>query len=70
MRLLSIVLIQSFTQTGLKCIDGLIEFVGECNLIEFLQDCLVAALTHTVGLRRFLPWFWYVRCHRMAGQAR
>ena len=33
MRLLSIVLIQSFIQTGLKCIDGLIEFVGECNLI-------------------------------------
>ena len=32
-RLLGIVLIQSFIQTGLKCIDGLIEFVGECNLI-------------------------------------
>lgn len=57
MRLLSIVVIQSFIQAGLKCIDGLIEFVGECNLIEFLQDRLVAAFTHTVGLRWFLPGF-------------
>jgi len=57
MRLLSIVVIQSFIQTSLKCIDGLIEFVGECNLIEFLQDRLVAAFTHTVGLRWFLPGF-------------
>ena len=70
MRLLSIVVIQPFIQTGLKCIDGLIEFVGECNQIEFVQDRLVAGFTHTVGLRRFLPWFWDVRCHRMAGHGR
>ncbi len=45
-----IVVIDSLVQIVLQLLDGLINFLAECHLIELLQDGFVEPLADAVGL--------------------
>ncbi len=51
MSALVVVVEQPFIEIGLQCIDAVIEFLAERDLVELLQHCLVEALADAVGLR-------------------
>ena len=46
-----VVVIDPLVQVDLQLLDGLVNFLAECDLIELLQDGLVEPLADAVGLR-------------------
>ena len=51
MRALLVVVMQPFIQIGLQRVHAVVKFLAERDLIKLLQDRLMEALAHTVGLR-------------------
>ena len=51
MRVLVIIVMQPFVEIGLQRVVAVKKFLAERDLIIILQDRLMEALAHTVGLR-------------------
>ena len=51
MRALVVIVMQPFVEIGLQRVDAVKKFLAEGDLIIILQDRLMEALAHTVGLR-------------------
>ena len=51
MRALVVIVMQPFVEIGLQRVDAVKKFLAERDLIIILQDRLMEALAHTVGLR-------------------
>jgi len=68
-----VVVIDPLVQIDLQLLDGLIDLLAECDLIELLQDGLVETLADAVGLRwqwRGFKAFWLWRFRGRPGQPR
>ena len=50
-RALVVIVMQPFVEIGLQRVDAVKKFLAERDLIIILQDRLMEALAHTVGLR-------------------
>ena len=48
-----VVVIDPFVEIILQLLDGLVDLLSECHLVELLQDGFVEPFADAVGLRRF-----------------
>ena len=48
-----VVVIDPFVQIILQLLDGLVDLLSECHLVELLQDGFVEPFADAVGLGRF-----------------